>query len=146
MLRFRDARCIGVASLAAVKALVTGAGGFVGAHLVSHLRDLGDYVTALDREVDVTDGAGITRAIDAQQPEAVYHLAALSHVGDSWADPAEVFRVNAIGTLEVLRACKAAGTPRVLVVGTAEEYGAVDPAAIPITETTPLRPTSPYAA
>ncbi|MGH9026683.1 MAG: GDP-mannose 4,6-dehydratase [Acidimicrobiia bacterium] len=127
-----------------MKALVTGAGGFVGGHLVAHLRDHGDDVTALDREVDVTDAAAITRAVDAQRPDAVYHLAALSHVGDSWADPVEVFRVNAIGTLELLRACRAAGAQRILVVGTAEEYGAVD--AMTITEDVPLRPHSPYAA
>lgn len=132
-------------SLPSVRALVTGAGGFVGGHLVAHLRDCGDYVTALDREVDVTDAAAITRAIDAQRPDVVYHLAALSHVGDSWADPVEVFRVNAIGTLQVLRACGAAGTDRVLIVGTAEEYGAVDPAELPITEDAALRPHSPYA-
>jgi GDP-4-dehydro-6-deoxy-D-mannose reductase len=136
-----------VATLRSVKALVTGAGGFVGGHLGAHLaNDCDDEVTALDREVDVTDGPAIAEAVGSARPEAVYHLAALSHVGDSWADPAEVLRVNTVGTLHVLRACADAGVDRVVVVGSAEQYGAVDEDALPISEDTPLRPRSPYAA
>jgi GDP-4-dehydro-6-deoxy-D-mannose reductase len=54
--------------------------------------------------------------------------------------------VNTVGTLQVLRACRDAGVERVLVVGSAEEYGAVGADELPITEETPLRPRSPYAA
>jgi len=76
----------------------------------------------------------------------VYHLAAVSHVGESWADPERTWRVNTEGTLHVLRACLDAGVARVLVVGSAEEYGPVDKDALPITEDAPLRPVSPYSA
>jgi GDP-4-dehydro-6-deoxy-D-mannose reductase len=84
--------------------------------------------------------------IGTRRPDAVYHLAAISHVGESWADPERVWRVNTVGTLRVLRACIDAGVARVLVVGSAEEYGHVDKDELPITEDAPLRPVSPYSA
>jgi GDP-4-dehydro-6-deoxy-D-mannose reductase len=130
--------------------VVTGAAGFVGRHLVEHLKGAGDDVTALDRHgeqgIDVTDAEGIRRAIAAAQPDAVYHLAAASHIGDAWAAPERVFRINAEGTLHLLRACADAGVARVLVVGSADEYGAVAEGDQPITEETPLRPRTPYGA
>jgi GDP-4-dehydro-6-deoxy-D-mannose reductase len=76
----------------------------------------------------------------------VYHLAALSHVGESWGSGAEAFRVNAEGTLHVLGAARRAGVDRVLVVGSAEEYGAARDADMPLTEEAPLRPVTPYGA
>jgi GDP-4-dehydro-6-deoxy-D-mannose reductase len=76
----------------------------------------------------------------------VYHLAALSHVGDSWARPTESFRVNAEGTLNVLRTCTELKTERVVVVLSSEEYGRVEPADLPLTEESPLRPVTPYGA
>jgi GDP-4-dehydro-6-deoxy-D-mannose reductase len=82
----------------------------------------------------------------AARPDAVYHLAALSHVGESWGAPERVFRVNAEGTLSVLRACADAGVERVLVVGSADEYGVVDPDDLPITEEAAVRPVTPYGA
>jgi GDP-4-dehydro-6-deoxy-D-mannose reductase len=133
-----------------VKALVTGASGFVGRHLVAHLRAAGDEVTALDRAgdhpVDVTDAAAVRTSIEAATPDAVYHLAAVSHIGGSWEAPGQVFRVNAEGTLHVLQACAAAGVARVLVVGSADEYGAVDERDLPLREDAPLRPLTPYGA
>jgi GDP-4-dehydro-6-deoxy-D-mannose reductase len=84
--------------------------------------------------------------VAAARPDAVYHLAAASHVGSSWSAPVEVLRTNAEGTLNVLLAAEAAGAPRVLVVGSAEEYGIVDPSALPLVETFPLRPVTPYGA
>lgn len=129
-----------------MRALVTGAGGFVGGYLTAHLRERGDDVVGLGEEVDVTDGEALRDAVATARPDAVYHLAAASHVGTSWSAPAEVLRVNAIGTLHVLRASEDAGVDRVLVVGSAEEYGLVRPDQLPIAETTPLRPVSPYGA
>ena len=55
-------------------------------------------------------------------------------------------RINAEGTLNVLSACGAAGVDRVLVVGSADEYGAVRPEDLPLTEDAPLRPLTPYGA
>lgn len=133
-----------------MKALITGAGGFVGRHLVTHLEENGDEVAVLDHEgdqpVDVTDGAAVTKRIGEQEPEVVYHLAAVSHVGQSWDAPERVWRVNAEGTLHVLRACVESGVARVLVVGSADEYGAVDERALPLSEDAPLRPLTPYGA
>ena len=80
-------------------------------------------------------------------PEVVYHLAALTSVGRSWNDPAEVLRVNATGTLYVLEAARAcAHQPRVLVTSSAEVYGAVPQERLPVTEDAPLAPVTPYAA
>jgi GDP-4-dehydro-6-deoxy-D-mannose reductase len=131
-----------------VRAAVTGARGFVGRHLTAHLTRAGDDVLALDVDsetpVDITDGDALGQLLRAIRPDAVYHLAARSHVGESWDDVAGVRRVNVDGTVNVLRACREAGVGRVLVVGSAEEYGPVT-TATPITEDTPLRPASPYA-
>jgi GDP-4-dehydro-6-deoxy-D-mannose reductase len=133
-----------------MKALVTGASGFVGPHLVAHLEAFGDDVVAVDRggktPVDVTDRDAVEVVMRDVRPAAVYHLAALSHVAESWSAAANSFRVNAEGTLNVLVAARDAGVGRVLVVGSAEEYGAVRDADLPIDEDAPLRPMTPYGA
>lgn len=133
-----------------MRAVVTGGLGFVGRHLVRHLRDCGDEVTTLDHRgdhaVDITDGPAVAAALAAAAPDAVYHLAGWADVGASWADPVAVLRVNAEGTLHVLRACTAAGVGRVLAVASADVYGVVTADELPLTEDSPLRPTSPYAA
>lgn len=116
----------------------------MGRHLVAHLRACGDEVVAL--RGDVTDAVSVRDQVRAAAPQCVYHLAALSHIGASWDSPQQVFRVNAEGTLNVLRACLAAGVERVLVVGSADVYGAVAEEDLPITEDAPLRPLTPYGA
>lgn len=129
-----------------MRALITGASGFVGGYLSEHLEAEGDEVVGLDTEVDVTDGGAIRAAVLDVAPDAVYHLAAASNVGSSWTAPVEVLRINAEGTLNLLLACEAAKVDRVLNVGSAEEYGKVDPADLPLTELAPLRPVTPYGA
>lgn len=133
-----------------MRAVVTGGMGFVGRHLVAHLEAAGDEVTTLDHHgdhpVDILDGPAVTAAIAHVAPDAVYHLAGWADVGASWRDPVTVFRVNAEGTLHVLRACEAASVHRVLAVASADIYGVVTEADLPLTETSALRPTSPYAA
>jgi GDP-4-dehydro-6-deoxy-D-mannose reductase len=133
-----------------MRAAVTGGSGFVGRYLVPYLRQLGDEVVTLDRSatppVDVTNSAQVRDAMRAARPDAVYHLAALSHVGRSWDAPETVFRVNASGALTVLRACADAGVHRVLVVGSADEYGVVGADDLPLTEDAPIRPVTPYGA
>src|SRR5437764_4351822 len=79
-------------------------------------------------------------------PEVVYHLAGWSDVGGSWAAPVEVFRANAEGTLNVLLASTEGGVGRVIAVSSADVYGVVKEDQLPITEDTPLRPVTPYAA
>lgn len=129
-----------------MKAFVTGAGGFVGPYLAAHLGACGDDVVETDHELDVTDGETVRKAFAANRPDAVYHLAAASHVGTSWSAPVDVLRVNTEGTLNVLLAAIEAGVDRVLVVGSAEEYGRIAPEDLPVAETAPLRPVSPYGA
>ncbi len=133
-----------------MRATVTGAGGFVGPHLVAHLRDQGDDVTEMDLfgpvVLDVTDADSVLGAIDAARPDVVYHLAALSHVGQSWSSPGASFRVNAEGTLHVLRACLEVKVPRVVVILSSEVYGNAEPDALPLAEDAALRPVTPYGA
>ena len=133
-----------------MRVAVTGSSGFVGSHLVPYLRGQGDDVVTIDRTgsppVDVTDAAEVREVLRAARPEAVYHLAALSHVGQSWDAPEVVFRVNAVGALNVLRACIDAGVERVLVAGSADVYGVVGPDDLPLTEESRIRPITPYGA
>lgn len=126
-------------------AYVTGGAGFVGRWLREHLEHCGDEVVLVDREVDVTDGEAVRKSVTSVQPDVVYHLAGLAHVGRSFEDPAATYRVNAIGSLNVLEAAAAcAASPRVLLVSSAEVYGSAG--GEPVDEEAPLRPTSPYAA
>jgi GDP-4-dehydro-6-deoxy-D-mannose reductase len=130
-----------------VRAVITGAAGFVGRHLAVHLAEAGDVVAAVDRDFDVTDVTAMSGVFSSFNPDAIYHLAALSHVGASWDDPSEVLRVNVLGTACVLGAARqAAPSASVLVVSSAEVYGAVRVDELPLSETADIRPNSPYAA
>jgi GDP-4-dehydro-6-deoxy-D-mannose reductase len=132
-----------------VKALVTGAGGFVGRHLVDHLAASGDDVAVTDfvvDRVDITDPEAFVELLRRVRPEVIYHLAGASDVGGSWTTPHETFRANAEGTLNVLWAAREAGVERTLTIGSADVYGKVTPEDLPLTERSPLRPVSPYAA
>ena len=131
-----------------MRSLITGGGGFVGHWLADHLRQRGDHVVSVDKEVDVTDPASLLPALVDAAPDAVYHLAALTHVGQSWDEPLQVLEVNVIGTGAVLAAARRCGTdPRILIVSSAEVYGAVtDPSRLPLDEDAPTAPLTPYAA
>ncbi|MEY2436777.1 MAG: GDP-4-dehydro-6-deoxy-D-mannose reductase [Acidimicrobiaceae bacterium] len=132
-----------------MRALVTGASGFVGRHLIEHLRACGDEVTGCDRadgSCDINDRSSVAEVVGRVRPEAVYHLAGWSDVGSSWASPVEVFRANAEGTLNVLLACAETGVARVLAVSSADIYGVVTEDELPLDEDAPLRPVTPYAA
>lgn len=131
-----------------MKALVTGAAGFVGRHLVAHLERCGDDVTAATQAdaPDLLDPGRWSPYLRAAGPEVVYHLAGRTSVAESWTDPVATFRVNAEGTLHLLAACRDAGVRRVLVVSSSDVYGPVTPAELPLDERAPLRPATPYAA
>jgi GDP-4-dehydro-6-deoxy-D-mannose reductase len=129
-----------------VRALVTGAHGFVGPYLTAHLTSQGDEVVGVDQDMDITDAEGVRGRFADEMPDVVYHLAAASHVGESWSAPAQVVRINSEGTLNVLLAAVEAGVERVVLIGSAEEYGHVTPDRLPINELTPLLPVSPYGA
>ena len=130
-----------------MRVFVTGGQGFVGTWLQAHLREAGDDVDVAGPGLDIADAEGLRRALVDAAPDAVYHLAAFTHVGQSWDDPREVFRVNAEGTLNLLEAVRGCPSPpRVLLTSSAEVYGAVKPEHLPLTERSPLLPVSPYAA
>jgi len=131
-----------------VLALITGGSGFVGKHLADHLSDCGDDVLTTDISdggPDLLDQREIDKLILSTQPQVVYHLAGQADVGASWDTPATTFRINAEGTLNVLSACLEAGVERVLTVSSAEVYGKVAHERLPIDESFPLAPASPYA-
>lgn len=136
------------------RALVIGAQGFVGKHLVPFLRSQGDVVLEATREkdgagsfgLDVVDRDAAVRVIAEAQPDVVYHLAAMSFVPDSQARPLAAFQVNCQGALNVLEGVRRApGEPRVIFVSTGEVYGLVRPEEVPVVEDQPLDPRNPYA-
>lgn len=132
-----------------MRALITGASGFVGRSLHQHLLDSGDDVVALARRTggpDITDRAGIRAAVADAEADVIYHLAAQSHVPTSWDDPIGTLRANVEGTQNILDAAHESGEARVLVVTSAEIYGSVSIDELPISEDAPMRPANPYAA
>jgi GDP-4-dehydro-6-deoxy-D-mannose reductase len=134
--------------------LVTGVGGFVGSRLARLLLAHGERVSGtffeerpeapgvMLYEADLLDAAAMAEAVRAAAPDAVVHLAGLSHVGESWTHMPEYFRVNVLGTENVLEA--AAGR-RVVLASSAEVYGAVPESEQPIGEQRELGPRTPYA-
>ncbi len=137
------------------RALVTGAAGFIGYHLVHHLHGEGIVVHGLDRPgvpmpadqhidwhtCDVTNAAQVEVVVSQIQPDYVFHLAALLK-SESCAD---LLAVNVVGTQNVLDALVATRPEaRVLVTGSSAEYGLVQPDELPIREENSLRPLSPY--
>jgi GDP-4-dehydro-6-deoxy-D-mannose reductase len=114
---------------------------------MEHLSAAGDEVIELDARTDITERETLMDLMAAARPDAIYHLAAQASVGGSWDDGGRTFAVNAVGTANLLDAASACGSaPRVLLVSSAEVYGRVGPADLPIGEDRPLRPVSPYAA
>ncbi|PWH12782.1 MAG: NAD-dependent dehydratase [Anaerolineae bacterium] len=148
------------------KVLVTGAGGFIGSHLVEQLVAQGARVRAFVRynsradlgllkltppeirsqlEIiggDLRDEHAVRKAIEGCQ--VVLHLGALISIPYSYYHPVEVAQTNLIGTLNVLNACREAGVERLVHTSTSEVYGTARQ--VPISETHPLQGQSPYSA
>lgn len=130
-----------------MRALVTGSRGFVGQHLIAHLEGNGDEVRGIDREHDVTDERAMRDVFEEFKPDVIYHLAALTHVGDSWLQASEFTRVNVVGTQRVLDAAFH-GDPKstTVLVSSAEVYGVVRPEDQPLRESFRVAPANPYSA
>ena len=127
-----------------MRVLVTGASGFVGGHLVTHLVQAGDEVSASDTEI--TDPEALDASFRGCRPQVVYHLAAQADVGASFRDPGATLRTNVEGTFNVLDVAQRVGARRVVAVSSADVYGNVSPDRLPVDESAPARPVTPYGA
>jgi len=95
---------------------------------------------------DLTDPSSTRRVVAGLRPDRIFHLAAQSFVPSSWEAPAQTFDLNVIGQIHLFEAIREAGIdPLVHVAGSSEEYGLVLPHEVPMKESNPLRPLSPYA-
>ena len=126
-------------------ALVTGAHGFAGRHLVERLVAEGhEVVGPRSDELDLRDAERTRAFVTDAAPARVFHLAALASVGKSWEDPHRALLENQEMTLNLLEAVRASAPgARVLLAGSGEVYGPPDE--LPVSEDAPLRPQSPYA-
>lgn len=141
-----------------MRALVIGAAGFVGKHIVEHLLEQGDQVFAGTLKepipqlpnstfsVDITDAASTAELIQRTRPDVVYHLAGISFVPEAEAHFDKTLLVNVGGTANVLRQAHLySKDTKVIFVSSAEVYGQVKQGDLPIRENTPLRPANNYS-
>jgi GDP-4-dehydro-6-deoxy-D-mannose reductase len=147
-----------------MRILITGITGFVGSHLAEyalgrgvevfgsvrwrskteHIEGLRDRVTLI--ESDLRDLLSVRTVLEQSRPDFIIHLAAQSFVAASWQTPVETFHTNVVSQLNLFEVMRQLGSSaRFLVIGSSEEYGLVEPQELPIRETNPLRPLSPYA-
>lgn len=140
-------------------AVITGATGFVGRHLVAELeRDGGWRLVGLGRRAglvgertrvlacDLRDADLVRRTVAHVAPDVIFHLASQSYVPQSIASPGETLTNNLMAQLNVLEAIRDAGLATgVVAVCSAEEYGFVRPDEVPVREEQPFRPGNPYA-
>jgi GDP-4-dehydro-6-deoxy-D-mannose reductase len=97
-------------------------------------------------EADLKDIVSLNKCLAEIKPDRIFHLAAQSFVPTSWLCPAETFAINAIGQINLFEAVLSLKlSPKIQVAGSSEEYGLVNADEIPMKETNPLRPLSPYA-
>ena len=148
-----------------MRVLITGITGFVGSHLaewalaqdaevigavrwrsntehIEHVRDRLTLVSA-----DLRDLSSVRSLLEQARADYIVHLAAQSFVGASWEAPTETLLTNAVSQMNLFEAYRqlGGGRARFLVIGSSEEYGLVHPDELPVCETNPLRPLSPYA-
>ena len=159
----RRRRCTTVSPDYAMRFLITGITGFAARHLAQRLladghdvfgttrrrRGVSAGVLAPERitEVDLREAAAVTEVLRRVRPDGLFHLAAITDVAASLADPDETYRVNLFGSLHVFAAVRAVVPAcRVVWVGSSQAYGDVDAAELPLTERQLFRPLSPYAA
>lgn len=143
------------------KALIIGAAGFVGNYLIDHIQKNCIWSIAVTKmageviekekieiyDLDILDMKSIQQRLEEIRPDYIFHLAAQSSVALSWKNPALTVDVNIKGTLNVLDAIRHLDyTPRILLIGSGEEYGHVTIQEIPIAEDNMVRPGNIYAA
>src|SRR5688500_2421458 len=145
-----------------MRALITGINGFVGGHLAEYLLASGGWeICGLARnaarglsqlgdiQMVVADLGEIDQtvaALERAQPDVVFHLAAQSNVPRSFENPAATLTTNIVAQLHLFQAVlRLRQNPLLLIVGSNEIYGHVEPEDLPLTEETPLRPVNPYA-
>lgn len=147
-----------------MKALITGISGFAGSHLAEYLLSLNFEVFGtikwrsrleniehiLDKiklfECDIRDASAVKYVLNECKPDYIFHLAAQSYVPFSWRAPSETLITNITGELNIFEGVRELKIdPFIHIAGSSEEYGLVYPDEIPIKETNPLRPLSPYA-
>ncbi|MBI3986170.1 MAG: NAD-dependent epimerase/dehydratase family protein, partial [Lentisphaerae bacterium] len=141
-----------------MRVLVTGAGGFVGRHLIRELLEHRHEIVAFDarpkpaahpsvpwRTGDIRQAESVRDCVTDGRPDACIHLAAMTFIPAGWAEPDLIFSVNLLGTLHLLQAFKAsAPKARILVISSAEVYGHSE-RPHPVTENDLFDPTNPYA-
>jgi len=147
------------------RVLITGVTGFAGSHLVDYLLPRGDCelygiwrwrsrteniehfrdrITLL--ECDLRDATSTIDTIERVKPDWIFHLAAQSFVPTSWIAPSESLTTNVLAQVNIFEAVRRLGLKtRIQLACSSEEYGMVYPDEVPIKETNPLRPLSPYA-
>jgi GDP-4-dehydro-6-deoxy-D-mannose reductase len=144
--------------------LITGITGFAGSHLAEYILSMPDtelygirrwrsrteFIDHLSNnittlECDLRDLTSVTNIMREVMPDKIFHLAAQSFVPTSWRAPGESLTTNIIGNLNIFEAIRHLGiNPWIQVACSSEEYGMVYPDELPIKETNPLRPLSPY--
>lgn len=144
-----------------MKALIIGGAGFVGSYLIDHLQNDCEWsvsVTKLENEnieqnnvdiynLDILDKDSIITLLKKVRPDYIFHLAAQSSVSLSWKNPSLTIDVNVKGSVNVLDAVRELDyKPRILLIGSGEEYGHILPDEVPIAEENPTRPGNIYAA
>ena len=146
-----------------MKVLITGITGFAGSHLAEFLLSKKYEVHGIERwrskteniegfkdkitlhECDIKDYHSVKKVIENVMPEKIFHLAAQSFVPASWNAPSETIITNVIGELNIFEAVKELKiNPWIQIACSSEEYGMVYENEVPIKETNPLRPLSPY--
>ena len=145
-----------------MRALITGINGFVGGHLAEHLLASGGWELCglarqapgslpqlADIQMVVADLGQLDQtiaALERAQPDVIFHLAAQSNVPRSFEDPAATLTTNVLAQLHLFQAVvRLRQNPLLLIIGSNEIYGHVEPEELPVTEETPLRPVNPYA-
>lgn len=145
-----------------MKALIIGAAGFVGSYLIQHLAETYDWeihATKLPAEslnfssisvhnLNILEPSEILNLLEQVKPEYIFHLAAQSSVALSWKNPALTVDINIKGTLNILDGIRSIPNykPRVLLIGSGEEYGYILPDETPVNESVTPRPGNIYAA